>query len=253
MSKFMEWCTPEEVVVSAHSVNVLRADPTKRPQAVKILAEVLPDYYAEPQRISALLDRLGRQAVAKYVQDKLPTSTQIRSGDLGEILCNAYVLEGTVFKLGIKRLRYKDHRNMSMRGEDVLAFNLNGPSRILNVLKAEVKSRAAMTTTVIQEARSALDSNADLPSAHAIAFVADRLTAVEDLELRDAIDDAMLKDGLKASQVTHMLFTFSGNNPTKLLTANLTGYAGMTKQSYVGLQVDLHQIFVKDVFEAVEK
>ncbi len=253
MSKFSEWCAPAETPVSTHMLKFLKADPVKRTHAVGVLAEALPGYYADPDRLSGLLNRLGRPAVASYVQEKLPTSKQIRSGDLGEVLCNAYVIEGTVFKLGIKRLRWKDHRNMSMRGEDVLAFNLNGPGRTLNVLKAEVKSRAAMSTSVIEEARSALDSNSDLPSAHAISFVADRLTGAADMELRNALDDTLLKDGLKASQVTHMLFTFSGNNPSKLLTTNLTNYAGKTKQSYVALQVDSHQIFVKDVFEAVKK
>ena len=49
------------------------------------------------------------------------------------------------FNLGIKRLRWKDHRNMSMRGEDVLAFNLDPKGGRLKILKAEVKSVASCT------------------------------------------------------------------------------------------------------------
>lgn len=252
MAKFVEWCTASEAAISQHKLSTLKGNPSKRPHAVKVLAEAVPGYYADPKRIAGLLSRLGRKEVAKYIDEKLPTSIQIRSGDLGEILCNAYVFEGTAFKLGIKRLRWKDHRNMSMRGEDVLAFCFSGPQRILNVLKAEVKSRAAMTSNVIQEARDALDSNKGLPTAHAISFVADKLSGKANVELRDALDDAQLKNGLKASQVTHMLFTFSGSNPTKLLTTNLTNYSGKTKQNYVALQVDDHQLFVKSIFKAIK-
>ena len=147
--------------------------------------------------------------MAKYIEEKLPTLKTIKSGDLGEILCNGYVIEATKFKFGIKRLRWKDHRNMSMRGEDVLAFSMGPKGDTLTILKAEVKSRAAMPTAVIEEARVALAGNMELPSPHAISFVADRLDEAGDWKLRDALDKAQLKDGLKVSQITHMLFTFS--------------------------------------------
>jgi len=163
------------------------------------------------------------------------------------------VIEATTFKLGIKRLRWKDHRNMSMRGEDVLAFSLGPTGGALKILKAEVKSRAAMTTSVIEEARAALSGNKELPSPHAISFVADRLNEAGDAALCEALDKAQLKDGLKVSQVTHMLFTFSGSDPWNLLQKNLSAYTGAVPQQYVALHVQTHQAFIKAVFEAVVK
>ena len=128
MIKFMEWCNETEEAVSTHKLCRLSADPAKHAQVVDTLAEAGPDYYADPVRIAQLLKKLGKEAAANYVEQKLPTKVTIRSGDLGEILCTAYVHEATPFNLGIKRLRWKDHRNMSMRGEDVLAFRLSGKS-----------------------------------------------------------------------------------------------------------------------------
>jgi hypothetical protein len=124
----MEWCNETEEVVSTHKLRRLSADPAKHAQVVDTLAEAVPDYYADPGRIAQLLKKLGKDAAANYIEQKLPTQVTIRSGDLGEILCTAYVHEATPFNLGIKRLRWKDHRNMSMRGEDVLAFRLSGKS-----------------------------------------------------------------------------------------------------------------------------
>lgn len=251
MTRFNEWCTDNETSVASHKLHLLTADPTKQPHAVQVVAKAVPDYYAAPSRIAGLLARLGRTDAAKYVSQKLPTLPTIKSGDLGEILCNAYVLEATPFKLGIKRLRWKDHRNMSMRGEDVLAFSLGAKGAGLKVLKAEVKSRASMPTSVIEEARVALSANGDLPSAHAMSFVADRLDETGDKALKDALDDALLTDGLKVAQVTHMLFTFSGSNPSSLLKTNLSAYAGVVSQHYIALHVKSHQAFIKAVFGAV--
>lgn len=253
MSNFREWCDETETSVSTHKLCLLAADPAKQPHAVKVIANAVPEYYASPKRISALLMKLGKPAVAKFIEEKLPTSPSIKSGDLGEILCNAYVIEATTFKLGIKRLRWKDHRNMSMRGEDVLAFSLGPKEGALKILKAEVKSGASMTTHVIEKAREALSGYNELPSPHAISFVADRLDEAGDEALRDALDNAQLKDGLNVAQVTHMLFTFSGSNPSNLLKKNLLSYTGAVPQQYVALQVNTHQAFIKDVFNAVGK
>jgi hypothetical protein len=253
MTKFKDWCIESEISVVSHKLNLLTAEAAKAPHAIKLLADAIPTYYAAPVRVAGLLRRLGKGAVAKYIEEKLPTTLQIRSGDLAEILCTAYVNETSSYTQGIRRLRWKDHRNMSMRGEDVLAFNLNTTSGRLDVLKAEVKSRATLTSSVVGEAREALSSNSGLPSPHAMSFVADRLHETGETVLADAVDKAQLKDGLDASRVLHMLFTFSGNDATSLLKRNLTAYSGAVTQKYVGLRVEEHQAFVKAVFEAVGK
>lgn len=253
MSNFNEWCVETEFSVSTHKLRRLTADTKKQAHAVEVVAKSVPEYYAAPSRVAGLLKKLGKPAAAKFVAEKLPTLPTIRSGDLGEILCSAYVIEATTFKLGIKRLRWKDHRNMSMRGEDLLAFSLGPKGGALRILKAEVKSRAAMVSSVIEEGRTALSGNKELPSPHALSFVADRLNEAGDAALCDALDKAQLKDGLKASQVTHMLFTFSGNDPWNLLQKNLSAYNGAVPQQYVALHVTTHQAFIKAVFEAVVK
>ena len=110
-----------------------------------------------------------------------------------------------------------------------------------------------MSASVIGEARKALSGNAELPSPHAVSFVADRLGETGDLALKDALDTAQLRDGFGPSQVTHMIFTFSGNDSSTLLKNNLTAYAGEASQHYVGLRVQTHQNFIKDVFDSVDK
>lgn len=251
MTRFTEWCIQEDIPLANHKLQVLTASPTLRDHAVTVIAASIPENYTTSERIAGLLRRLGRAEVAEHIAVKLPTSLAIKSGDLGEILCTAFVHETTTFNLGIKRLRWKDHRNMSMRGDDVLAFSLNANGRGLMVLKAEVKSRAALQTSVIKEARAALSEHQELPSAHAIGFVADRLGETGNKLLQDALDDVQLKKGFKKSQVTHMLFTLSGNSPSTMLNTNLSAYRGTVPQHYVGVRISDHKDFINDVFAGV--
>jgi hypothetical protein len=252
MTRFAKWCTEVVVGCSApHSQTMLTADASKFDAAVAIVANVVPEHFLPSSRLADMFVRLQRHKVAELIQNRLPESAQLKSGDLGEVLCTTFVREKTPFTLGIKRLQFKDHRNMSMRGDDMLGFNFNSVTGKLAILKAESKSRATMTAGTISNAREALSGYGELPSPHSMGFVADRLLDPADKFLRDAIDDAQLNKSIKPTDVTHMLFAFAGNDTTTLLQTNLSGYTGAVTQHYVGLLVPEHQKFIKAVFAAV--
>ena len=84
-----------------------------------------------------------------------------------------------------------------------------------------------------------------------MAFVADRLFETGDTALASVVDQYQLKSRIKLDQLSHLLFTFTGSNPSKLLTANLNAYTGKVPQVAVGLRVPIHQAFIKQVFEKV--
>jgi hypothetical protein len=50
---------------------------------------------------------------------------------------------------------------------------------------------------VLTEARAGLDKDGGLPSAHALHFISARLLELDNLPLADAIDDALLKHGIR--------------------------------------------------------
>ncbi|PAQ05349.1 hypothetical protein CIT26_31350 [Mesorhizobium temperatum] len=219
--------------------------------AIDELATALPSHYASKKRIASILKRLGKSAAAAYVQNKLPTGSRIRSGDLAEILASRYVEESTDFPAGISKLRWKDHREMAMRGDDLIGLQpVDGPEKI-RFLKGEVKSRAKLTTSAVTDARKALTAFQQKPSPHALEFIADRLHEDGEDELGNLIDDALLVDGIALKQVSHLIFTFSGNNPSAILAKNLAAYMGKVPQSAVGLRVDGHQDFIASVFKKV--
>jgi hypothetical protein len=198
--------------------------------------------------MAAILEKFGKQKAATYLRDKLPQNPKVRSGDLGEILATQYIDECTSYKAPIKRLRWKDHREMAMRGDDVIGIQLPTGTASIKFLKSEVKSRKSLSVEVVEEARLALSSGGGLPSPHALAFVSDRLHETGEDELADLISCAQLNDGISAQQVQHLIFTFCGNQPDALLKTDLENYNGPIQQNAVGLRVAKHQEFISAVY-----
>ncbi|NUT62802.1 Hachiman antiphage defense system protein HamA [Herbaspirillum sp. C9C3] len=251
MTHFRNWCQIEEESLNKHKVSVLDAHELHTIPAVKLVAKGVPEQYVDGSRIEKILVRLGRESAAKMLAAKLPRGAKARSGDLGEILCASYVREETIYQVGVYKLQWADHREMAMRGDDILCFHIDPRTKQVLILKGEVKSRANLGAVVINEARKALSANDGLPSAHSALFVADRLHEIGESAAATVLDDLFLKNQIRPEQVTHMLFTFSGNNPKKLLLKNLQDYSGTIPQIYVGLRVEKHQAFIKSVFDAV--
>ena len=251
MSKFSNWCEITPIPVKkTHRLEFLTSKPKHFGIAVKAVSEVVPQNYINQDRIADILNRLDKPATATALKEKLPTSKTMRSGDLGEILATSYVTEMTEFDVPIKRLQWKDHREMPMRGEDIIAIKFNDSGQ-LEFLKTEAKSNKELSSNTISKARETLLANDELPTPHALAFVADRLYGLGEKDLAHQIDDVRLFKQIDVSQVSHLLFTFSGNNPQKLLEQFINKFSGTARQLAVGLRIPRHQTFIKAVYEKV--
>lgn len=250
MANFKEWCVLTKNDVNNHQLRTLLPEIDKLHLGIDSLAKTIPGHYASEERLAALFKRLGKEKVSEFIIEKLPTQKNIRSGDLGEILGSAYLNEYTKYKTGINKLRWKDHRNMAMRGADLLAVRGHDVLKI-KFIKGEVKSRKALSLGVMNEAYNALGKDNNRPSAHSLAFLADRLYEEGNDELASLIDDALLTYQIKDTQISHLIFTFSGNEPTKILNLALSNYKGSVSQYSVGLHISEHQEFIKAVYEKV--
>lgn len=252
MPVFDGWCNYTDTQVGAHFLRVMTGQPADFGTGIQATATVVPGHYASEEHIARALRRLRKPAAAALIEEKLPTTKAIRSGDLGEIFATEWIdAHSGGYRASIKRLRWKDHRNMAMRGEDVIGILQDPQSLRLNFLKTEAKSRAALTAQVLTEARAGLEKDGGLPSPHALSFISARLLELGDLPMADAIDDALLKHGIPLTNVRHLLFTFSGNAPDALLTKALQAYPGGVNQWGVGLRVEGHGAFIGAVYDQV--
>jgi hypothetical protein len=251
MANFPEWCDATVEQIGNHSFERLEGRPADAVTAVTSVAAVLPEHFVTKAHIARVLRRLGRFASAKFLENKLPTTKPMRSGDLGEILATEFIRANTPYVVPINRLRWKDHRNMAMRGDDVIGMNLDPQTNRLRFLKAEAKSYATLTKKVITLARQGLDKDGGLPSAHALEFIAERLFEIRNTTLSDAIDDALLPNGISPSSVSHLLFVFSGSDAATMLRASVTAYAENFNQRYVYLRIPTHQAFIASIYQKV--
>ena len=81
--------------MGGHSMTYLEPAPGRLPDGVASVAAILPSHYASPDRVAAILGRLGKPEAAEYVRSKMPKEARSRSGDAGEILASRFVEETT--------------------------------------------------------------------------------------------------------------------------------------------------------------
>lgn len=252
MVQFNDWCDSADTPLGNHHVRVITGRPADAATGIQVTAAAVPAHYAAEERIAAALARLGKAAAAQMITDLLLQTPQIRSGDLGEIYATQWIDAHSGYRAPIKRLRWKDHRNMAMRGDDVIGMILDPATQRLRFLKTEAKSRIDLRAQTLAEARAGLDKDGGLPSSHALSFISARLMELgTDARLVDAIDEALYRNGIPPESVKHLLFTFSGNSPQALLTQALQAYPGPIGQWGIGLHVNGHAAFIGAVYDRV--
>jgi hypothetical protein len=247
MTDFISWCTIAPVApVGKQWAGVLQSYDDAA--GVANLAASLPTAYANTDALAAVAERFGKGGVAKFLRNKLPTKTSARSGDLGEILATAYVQQVRGYVVGPSRLIQRDHQEWAMRGDDVLGARLDEQAR-LRITKAEAKSRATLGSATVKSAREGLARNDELPSPHSLTQFAERLLPTADGDVGEAVLRLQMSEGVRPDRVDHLMFLFTGSDPTTHVEADLTAYAGAVPQLAVTLRVVGHQEFIRQVYE----
>lgn len=247
---FTTWCDISATPQGVHRLIVLTEKSGGRGKILKALGEIVRSHYEDPDVIADDLKRLGYKKTAAFLRKELPASRRARSGDLGEILATEFVTRRTDYKVPVKRLRYKDGRELALRGDDLIG--LLTASGKLQFLKGEAKSRKSMDEKTVKEARKALRKNRGRPSSHSLNFIAKRLIDSSDAEhqgLGRQIRDALIDRSITSDQVKHMIFAFSRNDARALLGADIKAYTGSIAQRAVAFRVDDHQAFIALIFK----
>lgn len=190
----------------------------------------------------------GYKKSLKYIRNKMPRAKRVRSGDCGEILATEYIEQCTAYRVPIKRLRWKDDRDTTMRGDDVIA--LRKAKTRWHVLKAESKSRTTLTPSVIKEAIDGLSRNAGRPNPSSLAFISARLRELDRDDEADIFDELQARTP-KLGEIEHMVFTLSGNNPTNQLKHHLQNGSTQCRRHLIGCVIKDHPKFINGVFDRI--
>ena len=192
-------------------------------------------------------ERFGKEGVAKFLRNKLPTKSSARSGDMGEILATAYLHQECGYVVGPSRLIQRDHQEWAMRGDDVLGAKLG--SRAATHHQGRGKGRATWETAPSKTLAREAARNDELPSPHSLTQFAERLLPTADSQIGEAVLAMQLSDGVRPDRVGHLMFLFTGSNPSEFVSADLKTYSGSVSQLTVTLRVKGHQKFIKDACE----
>jgi Cap4 SAVED domain len=249
MTDFSKWCTVGSLVpFGDQQAGVLESHDDAT--GVATLAEGLPNAYAESESLALVAERFGKEGVANLLRNKLPTKASARSGDMGEILATAYLHEVRGYVVGPSRLIQRDHQEWAMRGDDVLGARLDSNGK-LRITKAEAKSGVTVGERTVKAAREGLSRNDELPSPHSLTQFAERLLPTADSHIGEAVLAMQLSDGVRPDRLGHLMFLFTGSDPSTYVAADLMAYSGSVPQLTITLRVKGHQKFIRDAYEEV--
>jgi hypothetical protein len=85
VAQFNDWCVAVDGPVATHHRRVMTGQAANLATGIQATAAIVPAHYASEEQVARALARLGKPAAAALIEGKLPTTKQIRSGDLGEI------------------------------------------------------------------------------------------------------------------------------------------------------------------------
>lgn len=246
---FDEWLEVRDGTIQRHRKILLREKDGARGAILDDLRNVVRSHYVSPETMAARLKQLGADKTAELLREHLPTKKGSRSGDLGEILATEFVTRKLAYEVPILRIRWKDGREMALRGDDVVAFRKDENDG-LSFLKGEAKSRASLTPDVVRQAADALDQDHGRPGRHSVLFVAERLRDQGAHEIANLLEGAVL-NSFSGCKVEHLLFTLSGNSPDAHLSNHLKALRSGRRRYAVGLQIADHSKFIQEIYEGL--
>jgi hypothetical protein len=229
------------------NITVFTEQDGSRDACLPLIVRAVTDHFDDFKTLEILIEQIGFVQSMNSLRNTLPISKTTRSGDLGEIFCTEYIMQKTDFKVPIKKLRWKDDRNLAMRGNDVLGFRTH--NNVHQILKAESKSRAKLSNSVVQEAEQGLFQHNHRANGSTLAFIQKRL--FEAKRDNEAVFIAKLQENdMTIENIQHLFFTVSGNAPLSYLLSKKEKPENCPKRFLVGFQIAEHQDFIKTIYEA---
>ena len=244
---FDHWLSEQASAVGKHALRRLSEIAGRRDEVIDELREICRGHYVAPEITARRLAELGAPQTAELLKEQFPESKTARSGDLGEILATELTERRLGFWVPVRRLRWKDGREMALRGDDIIAVAKHDDGR-LSLLKGESKSRVTLTASVVAEAAGALDRDRGRPTRHSVLFVADRLREQSEDDLAKELEEAVLQS-FRGVSVEHLLFTLSGNKPDTHLSSHLAAISKKPRPRHaVGVCIKDHGAFIELLF-----
>ena len=232
---------------------LLREKPNQRKKNIDTFSEIVRSHYDDLNKIADDIAALGYPHAAKILKEQLPTTKRAKSGELGEIMATEFAEANLGFEIPVKRLRYKDGRDMALRGDDFIGVYYEEGAKELLLLKGESKSNRNLSTSTITDARTVLNRDDGRCTPISLLFVSNRLLEgnEEQKALGRILRNEIALKTLKPEHIQHALFTLTGNDPERILRDDLKSADNKRIQHVINVLISDHQDFIKEVYKKV--
>lgn len=216
-----------------------------RPAITEPLLRAIYDHHIHPDRIRGALDRLGYRRAAQQLLDRLPKNDRTRKGNFGEVVASEHLRQRHGYAMPVFKLRYADHPGLPMRGEDIVAFVLDGRT-IVVVCVGEAKVRSVAKGREVEDAHKRLHE-AYHPHPVALSLISSVLHDRGEHELADQVDQLMEKP--KGVKRHNWIFLITQNDVAEPFAAIEAEENRVANLRCVHVRLDDLQAFVDGLFD----
>lgn len=171
---------------------MLKESKDQRSAIIEYLRESLIRHHISPEALKRKHEAMARQGYKACSPSTrhFPTNLITQKGNLAEVVLAEYLNASSNISLPVYRLRYNPNVEQSMKGDDVLAFDLD--SRPVRIIVGEAKFRSTPSKAVVTEIVEALTRSYKSGIPVSLQFVADRLFDSGEVSLGERVQDCAM-------------------------------------------------------------
>ena len=219
-----------------------------REQVKPALIDAILDHHIFPQRIKEKLKKLGFKRTAEYFGNFLPKNDKLRKGNFGEVVTSEHLCQRYNYKMPVFKLRFMDNPNMPMRGEDIVAFEINEDNKIIAICIGETKT---LETYIKDKVKKALEQlvKANHFQPISLSLICNILYESGEDDLARQIDEILETLASKPFTRHNWIFIITGNKPDDPFGFIEEMDSVVEDLRTVSLYLPQISLFVNDVFK----
>ena len=224
-----------------------------RGDTVQALREMLSRHHMSAEARARLAEQAAALAdlgvdPAEVGIRAFPQNSDTQKGNLAEVVLAEYLTSEDRLTLPVYRLRYNPNVDQSMKGDDVLAFDLDcDPPRIV---VGEAKFRSSSTTAVVKELVESLVRSHHAGVPVSLQFVAERLFESGEQELGTRVFNCARLFALGQLRLDYVGLLVSDVHAAKRIDAGTEN--SLRRLVVLSLSLEEQLQLVEDCYEGLE-
>ena len=144
------------------SYNRLKHHPLKEKEGSRdrirdFLSQAIFDHHFHRQRVADRLEALGHEEAARFFASELPRDNKTRKGNFGEVVASENLIQRQGYLMPVFKIRFRDSHDLPMRGEDIVAFEIDAENRIKRIIIGEAKATLKYSKSTVTKALERLN------------------------------------------------------------------------------------------------